>query len=39
MLDLEDEISNVINNSYNTKNLSYDDIGKVLVKIAANYFE
>lgn len=39
MLDLEDEISNIINNSYNTKNLSCDDIGKVLVKTAASYFE
>ena len=28
-----------INNSYSIENLSYDDIGKVLVKIAANYFE
>ena len=37
--DLEDEINNTINNSYSTENLSYDDIGKVLVKIAANYFE
>ena len=37
--DLKDKINNTINNSYNTENLSYDDIGKVLVKIAANYFE
>lgn len=36
---LEDEINSAINNSYSTENLSYDDIGKVLVKIAANYFE
>ena len=33
------EITNAINNSYSIENLSYDDIGKVLVKIAANYFE
>ena len=36
---LEDDINSAINNSYSTENLSYDDIGKVLVKIAANYFE
>lgn len=36
---LEDEINSALNNSYSTENLSYDDIGKVLVKIAANYFE
>ena len=36
---LEDEINSAINNSYSIENLSYDDIGKVLVKIAANYFE
>ena len=39
IINLEDEINNAINNSYSTENLSYDDIGKVLVKIAANYFE
>ena len=39
IINLEDEINNTINNSYSTENLSYDDIGKVLVKIAANYFE
>ena len=39
MSDLECDIVNAINNSYSTENLSYDDIGKVLVKIAANYFE
>lgn len=36
---LEDEINSAINNSYSTENLSYDDIGKVLVRIAASYFE
>ena len=36
---LEGEINDAINNSYSTENLSYDDIGKVLVKIAAAYFE
>ena len=36
---LEDEINSAINNSYSIENLSYDDIGKVLVKIAVNYFE
>ena len=36
---LEYEINNAINNSYSIENLSCDDIGKVLVKIAANYFE
>lgn len=36
---LEYEINNAINNSYSIENLSSDDIGKVLVKIAANYFE
>ena len=36
---LEDEINSVLNNSYNTENLSYDDIGKVLVRIATSYFE
>ena len=39
IIDLEDDINSAINNSYSTENLSYDDIGKVLVKIAANYFE
>lgn len=39
IINLEDEINCAINNSYSTENLSYDDIGKVLVKIAANYFE
>ena len=39
IIDLEDEINCAINNSYSTENLSYDDIGKVLVKIAASYFE
>jgi hypothetical protein len=34
----EDEITDTISNSYYTGNLNYDDIGKVLVKIAANYF-
>ena len=38
IIDLENEINNTINNSYSTDNLSYDDIGKVLIKIAANYF-
>ena len=37
--DLEYEIINAINNSYSIENLNRDDIGKVLVKIAANYFE
>ena len=36
---LEGEITDAISNSYSTENLSYDDIGKVLVKIAAAYFE
>ena len=36
---LEYEISSAINDSYNTENLNHDDIGKVLVKIAASYFE
>ena len=36
---LEYEINNAINNSYSIENLSYEDIGKVLVRIAANYFE
>lgn len=36
---LEYEINNTINDSYSIENLSSDDIGKVLVKIAANYFE
>ena len=39
IINLEDDINSAINNSYSTENLSYDDIGKVLVKIAANYFE
>jgi len=39
MESLEYEIGNAIDNSYSTKNLNYDDIGKVLVKIAATYFE
>ena len=39
IINLEDEINSAINNSYSTENLSYDDIGKVLVRIAANYFE
>ena len=37
--DLEYEIINAINNSYSIENLNRDDIGKVLVRIAANYFE
>ena len=36
---LEGEINDAINNSYACDHLSYDDIGKVLVKIAAGYFE
>ena len=39
LVTLEGEINDAINNSYSTENLSYDDIGKVLVKIAAAYFE
>ena len=37
--DLECEIINAINNSYSIENLSYGDIGKVLVRIASSYFE
>lgn len=37
--DLEYEITNAINNSYSIENLNRDDIGKVLVRIAASYFE
>ena len=36
---LEYEITNAINNSYSIENLSYEDIGKVLFKIATDYFE
>lgn len=36
---LEGEINDAINNSYACDHLSCDDIGKVLVKIAAGYFE
>ena len=39
IVNLEDEINSAINNSYSTENLSYDDIGKVLVRIAASYLE
>ena len=36
---LEGEINDAIEHSYACDHLSYDDIGKVLVKIAASYFE
>ena len=36
---LEGEINDAIGHSYACDHLSYDDIGKVLVKIAAGYFE
>ena len=39
MENFEGEIYDAIRSSYSTENLSYDDIGKVLVKIAASYFE
>ena len=36
---LEGEINDTLERSYSCDHLSYDDIGKVLVKIAAGYFE